>query len=316
MLFKDKSTQNKYKRRNLFDRLGSTLRLTLSNKLALIGLIITITYYIIALLDTIYPEYLGVSNMSSLTVFLPNYHGNLPSVLPTPPRFTSNIFYIFGTTQYGIPLFPAILASLKVDLGYSTIVVLVGAAVGVAIGSLAGYFGGFFDDALMRATDIFLGLPQLVFAIAITTILGRTLQNIVIALMIIWWPVYARLSRSQTLALKSSPFILAATAAGSSGIRNIYYHIIPNIFSPIFIQISLDIGSIVLLFAGLDFIGLNEGNPLLPELGKLIVIGESYLPVGIWWPIFIPGIFLLIFTVSVNMLGDGLRDSLDPKLRR
>lgn len=292
-----------------------TFKLFFKNRIAFVGFIITAVYFIIALMDAVYPQYLGVNNISSMTAFLPPGQP-LTSVIPTPPDFSGSWWFYFGTTEYGIPILPAMLAALKVDIEYSLLIVLVGMASGIIIGTLSGYFGGLIDESFMRITDIFFSLPFLIFAIAITFVLGEELINVVIALMIIWWPIYARLTRGLALSTKALNYVEAATASGSSRIRNAFVHILPNVLSPVYVQFSLDLGTIVLTFAALDFIGFNKGNPLLPELGNIIVTGQTYLAGGIWWPIVIPGIFLLIFTVAVNLMGDGLRDVLDPKLRR
>ena len=291
-----------------------TFKLFLSNRIAFIGFIITAIYFGLALLDFIYPRWLGVSNINSSLSFIANQRAN--SLLPTPPDFSGSWWYYLGTTQSRIPLLPVIFAALKIDLGYSILIVMIGMGSGVLIGSFAGFIGGYFDEFVMRLTDIFFSLPFLVFAITITFVLGLTLTNIVIALIIIWWPTYARLTRGLALQTKALKYVEAAQAAGSSRIKTVFSHIMPNVLSPVYVQISLDLGSIIQIFAALDFLGFNQGNPYLPEIGNLIYMGQNYLASGIWWPIVIPGVFLLIFTISINLMGDGLRDVLDPKLRR
>ncbi len=291
-----------------------TLKLVTKNKLALSGLIIMAIYFGLALLDAIFPQYLGVSNTNSLLVFL---HGRQPSLVePIAPTLSRGWEYIFGTTQYGIPLFPAMLAALKFDMAYSLAIVGVGIAAGMIIGTASGYLGGMLDEVMMRVTDVFFSIPQIVIALALVYTLGFQFIYIVVSLMIIWWPIYARLSRSLALSTKEMRFVEAATASGSGKARNIFVHVFPNVLSPIFVQLSLDLGIIVQVFATLEFIGLNRGNPFLPELGQLINWGEQYFVYGAWWPVIIPSLFLVIFTVGVSVLGDGLRDVLDPKLRR
>jgi peptide/nickel transport system permease protein len=292
----------------------NTMKLLLKNKLAAVGLVIVLIYFAIAILDTVYPEYLGVSNITSVFQFV---HGAISSSIPpSPPVFNKGWEYFFGTTEYGVPLFPAILAALKFDMAVSVLIVLIGASIGTIIGTIAGYYGGKLDEVLMRITDIFFTVPFLVLALTIAAVLGPSLQNIILALVIIWWPIYARLARGQALSIKSNKYIEASIAMGSSRIRNVFVHVLPNLLSPAFVQISLDLGSIIQIFATLIFIGIHTGLHNLPELGYLLSIGQPYLPDGFWWPIIIPGIFLLIFTISINLLGDGLRDVLDPRLRR
>ena len=186
---------------------------------------------------------------------------------------------------------------------------------GTILGSIAGFKGGYPDEVLMRITDVFYSIPFLILALAFIFLLGRYIEYAVYALIIIWWPIYARLARGQALYIKSMKFVEAATASGASTMRNVFSHVLPNVLSPVFVQISLDLGSIMQLFAVLFFLGVIS-DPYFPELGNIINQGQSWLAVGVWWPIVIPGIFILLFTVSVNLLGDGLRDVLDPKLRR
>lgn len=302
------------KRSPRIEDLKHTLRLFFKNKLAFSGFIIALIYFAIAILDAVYPQYLGVTNANTMLSFL---YGQQPQLTPpTAPTFSHGVMYIFGTTQYGIPLLPAILASLKFDMAYSLAIVAVGMSVGMILGTASGYLGGMFDEVMMRITDVFFSIPQIVLALALVYTLGDNFIFIVISFMIIWWPIYARLSRSLALSTKEMRYVEAAIASGSSKVRNIFVHILPNVLSPIFVQISLDIGIIIQLFAGLEYIGLNRGNPYLPELGILINWGQQYIVYGAWWPTVIPSIVLVIFTIGVSVMGDGLRDVLDPKLRR
>ncbi|MEM3852226.1 MAG: ABC transporter permease, partial [Methanomassiliicoccales archaeon] len=199
------------------------------------------------------------------------------------------------------------------------LIVFSGLAIGIILGAISGFFGGYVDEVVMRITDIFFSIPSIVLAIAFVYVLSRDgfsgLESLVIALIVIWWPTYARLTRGVTLSVKSMKYIEASIASGASRIGIVFKHVLPNVLSPAFVQLSLDLGSIVLIIAALDFIQLPIISPFVPELGKMINDGESYLVTGMWWPVTIPGLFLLLFTVSVNLMGDGLRDVLDPKLR-
>lgn len=302
------------KRNPKLEDMKHTMKLFFKNKLAFSGFVVMMIYFFIALLDFVYPQYLGVTNANTMLSFL---YGQQPQLVPpSPPTLSKGIMYIFGTTQYGIPVLPAMLAALKFDMAYSIAIVAIGVAIGMVIGTASGYLGGMVDEFMMRITDIFFSIPQIVLALAIIYTLGDNFIFIVVAFMIIWWPIYARLSRSLALSTKEMRYVEAATASGSSKFRNIFVHVFPNVLSPIFVQISLDIGIIVQLFASLEFIGLNRGNPYLPELGILINWGNQYIVYGAWWPIIIPSIFLVVFTIAVSVMGDGLRDVLDPKLRR
>src|SRR2546422_6862875 len=222
-----------------------------------------------------------------------------------------------GTTYPGIDLGDAVLKAIRIDLIYSTFVVLVGAAVGSLIGVFAGFRGGFFDEALMRVTDVTYSIPFLVFAIAVAFALAkRDFFTINLILLILWWPPYARLVRAQSLSVKERKFVEAARAAGASDARIMVRHVLPNTLAPVFVQISLDLGVVTQIFAALEFIGFNAGNLFLPELGNLINIGWTSGFRSYPWTILVPGIALLIFTVGGNLLGDGMCDVLEPRSRR
>lgn len=327
---------------------SATAKVFLKSKVAMAGLIITIFYFIIAVLDWVYPQYLGISAGNPLTNAIIDFHrsagvvwngvpfqvginadippyGSGAAITLVPPTLngpsnTPGWWWWFGGTEYSLPIFPVMLGALKWDLTYTVVIVLSGALIGTLIGTISGYYGKVIDEIVMRVTDVFFSIPFLILAIALIYVLGAHLIYVVIALVIIWWPTYARLTRGQALSVKSNKFVEAASASGSSHIRNVFVHVLPNVFAPVFVQISLDLGIVIQIFATLDFIGFRFTNPFLPELGNLIVWGDSakYIlgsPIN-WWPIIVPGIFLVIFTVAVNLLGDGLRDVLDPKLRR
>ncbi|MFG1519416.1 MAG: ABC transporter permease [Thermoplasmataceae archaeon] len=309
------------------EQFKETFRMLLRNKSGLVGMIIIVIYYIIAILDVVYPSYLGVAHDTTLSDFIPKSAGTIGAysfIKPFAPGFSHGFGYILGGGTWNIPLLTTMLAAMKFDLGYSTLIVGVGAAVGITLGTVSAYLGGIMDEVMMRITDIFFSVPFIVLAVAITAILGHNYTALIYALIIIWWPIYARLSRSLALQTKSLNYIEAARAAGSSKTRNIFVHIIPNVLSPAFVQISLDIGTIILIFATLDFLGVLYINAFLgpPELGLLITLGvggagaPDYLMTGQWWIFLFPGLMLLLFTVSANLFGDGLRDVLDPKLRR
>ena len=289
------------------------LKLFLKNKTALSGMIISIVYFILAALDYIYPQYLGVNNLDSMIVFLKGQP--VGSFLPTPPTLSNGWWYYFGTTEYEIPIFPAMLAALKYDIGFSIVIVLIGTVIGTIGGAIAGYMGGYIDGLIMRITDIFLSVPLIVLAIAVTFFLGSTFIDLVFALIIVSWPMYARLSRGVALSVRSSQFNMAAIASGSSRIRNVFVHVIPNILSPVLVQMSLSVGRVIIIFAALYYLSIVRGNPYLPELGNMMVMGQNYLADGIWWPVVIPGVFLVIFVTALNLMGDGLRDVLDPRMR-
>ncbi len=301
------------KRHPKMEDYSHTLRLLVKNKLAFVGMIVTIFYFIIALLDVVYPRYLGVSNANSLLSF-----AGPVAVTPVGPSFSHGLAGILGYTEFysrQFPLLPISFAAIKFDMGYSLFIVLVGAGIGTLVGAIAGFKGGYIDELLMRITDVFFSVPFLILALAFIFLLGRYIIMAVYALLIIWWPIYARLARGQALYIKSMKYVEAATASGASSFRNIFSHVLPNVLSPIFVQVSLDLGTIMQLLAVLFFLGVIS-DPYFPELGNIINQGQSWLGAGLWWPVLVPGLFILLFTISINLLGDGLRDVLDPKLRR
>lgn len=301
------------KRHPKMEDYSHTVRLLVKNKIALAGIIVTTIYFIIALLDLVYPQYLGVSNANDIRSWAEPL-----TARPLAPTLSHGWEHIFGDTQFlatNFPLFPIILAALKFDLGYALFIVAVGAIVGTVLGAVAGYLGGVADEILMRVTDVFYSVPFLILALAFIFLFGHYVIYAVYALIIIWWPTYARLGRGQALYVRSMKFVEASTASGASSFRNIFSHIVPNLLSPVFVQISLDLGSVMQLFAVLFFLGVIS-SPYLPELGNIISAGENWVSVGVWWPVLVPALFILMFTVSVNLMGDGLRDVLDPKLRR
>jgi peptide/nickel transport system permease protein len=152
------------------------------------------------------------------------------------------------------------------------------------------------------------------FAIAVAFVLGRALDNISLALVIVWWPLYARYSYGQALSVKENVYIEAAKASGVGSGGIMLHHIVPNVLTPMFVQVSLDLGTVVQVFAALTFVGFASGNPLLPELGTLISNGFQYA-VAAPWVVLFPGLAILIFAIGMNLLGDGLRDALDPRGR-
>jgi peptide/nickel transport system permease protein len=207
-----------------------------------------------------------------------------------------------------------IILAVPLDLEISLTIVILATIVGVALGSLAAYAGGKIDELILRVTDIFFALPALVLAIVIMVVLGRTLQNLTIAVLVTWWPYYVRLIRSQVLSEKERPYVEALRSTGASPLRILFLHILPNTIYPVIVQMTLDIGGVILTFSALMFLGFSP-NPLLPELGNLVTDGINYVFTAPWLIIF-PGLTIVIMVLGFNLLGDGIRDILDPRLRR
>ena len=220
----------------------------------------------------------------------------------------------FGTDDGGRDILARVIygtrSSLLTALGILSLASLIGTSIGLA----AGYFGGWVDEALMRMTDMFLAFPALVLAMGLAAALGPSLFNAMLATAVVWWPWYARLVRGQALHLKNEAFVEAARVAGASGLRIAVRHILRNCLTPIIVQMSLDIGYAILTLSSLSFIGLGA-QPPTPEWGSMVSIGRDYF-LDQWWIVTFPGLAIFVSVMAFNLLGDGLQESLSPRLRR
>lgn len=220
----------------------------------------------------------------------------------------------FDTDEVGRDIFTRILYGARLSLGVGVAVVLSAGLIGTVIGAISGYFGGRLDQVIMRLMDMVLAFPSLVLAMAIAATLGPNLQNAMLAIAIIKIPVYVRLARAETLVLREKLYVKAAVTFGIKPWRIITRHIIPNAISPVIIQVTLDIGDAILLVATLGFLGLGA-QPPIPEWGAMISIGWKHLLDYWWYPTF-PGLALFLASSAFNLIGDGIRDILDPKANR
>jgi len=220
----------------------------------------------------------------------------------------------FGTDDYGRDIFARSMLGIQVSLIYSLVVLVAGIPIGIVLGLIAGYYGGAVDEIISRITDMFLAFPALVLAMAISASLGAGLKSAMIALIAVWWPGYVRLIRGQVLSVKENLYVEAARAVGMGDLSIIIKHILPNVISPLIIYATLDVAGVVLTGANLSFLGLGA-QPPTPELGRIVFDGLDYLPEK-WWYSLIPGFILFLFALGFNLLGDGLRDVLDPRFRR
>ena len=219
-----------------------------------------------------------------------------------------------GTDKLGRDIFSRMLYGARISLGAGLGVVVMSAFVGTLIGIVAGYVGGWLDEGLMRVTDIFFAFPSLILAMAIAGALGPSLQNALIAVAVVTWPVYARLVRGQVLTLREREFVQAARAVGATDGVILRRHLLPNTLSPLQVQASFDMGAVILSVAGLSFIGFGA-QPPMPEWGVMISEGRNYITTH-WWLTFFPAIAMLLAVAGFNLVGDGLRDVLDPRLKK
>jgi len=219
-----------------------------------------------------------------------------------------------GTDQLGRDLLSRILHGARLSLTVGLVVVSLAGVAGIVTGLAAGFWGGLLDDVLMRLTDVFLAFPSLILAMAIAAALGPSLFNVMVAIAAVTWPIYARLTRGQVLALRERPFIEAARAIGVPNSRLLGRHLLPNVISPLLVQASFDLGSAILAAAGLSFIGFGA-QPPTPEWGVMISEGRNYIATQ-WWLSTFPALAILLVVTGFNLLGDGLRDLLDPRTRR
>lgn len=215
-----------------------------------------------------------------------------------------------GTDILGRDVFSRLLYGSQVSLLAGFSVVLLGAAFGTAVGILAAWLRGFGEEALMRFTDLVLCFPPIILALALAAALGIGTTNTIIAMLVVWWPKFARLARSLAIVQRSQEYVEAATIVGLPQKRILFRHILPNTFGPIAVLCTLDLGIAILTFAGLSFLGLGVVPPT-PEWGSMIAEGREL--VEQWWVATFPGIAILSVVVGFNFLGDGLRDWLDPK---
>lgn len=247
-------------------------------------------------------------------IFLPAEQNINQDANPAEKLLGPSSSHVFGTDELGRDIFKRILLGARISL--KTALLAVGAAIviGVPLGAVAGFFGGFIDEVIMRFTDIFLGFPSLLLAIAIAAFLGPNLDNATIAIALSWWPWYTRIVRGQAVSLKERQFVKASQALGAPSGKIILKHIIPNCIAPIIVQASMDIGGVILTIASLSFLGLGAQAPT-PEWGLMVSTSRNYF-LNAWWYSIFPGLAIFFTVLIFNLLGDGLREILDPKTRK
>jgi len=223
-----------------------------------------------------------------------------------PPNST----YLFGTDELGRDVLSRVIYGARISLPVGLIVIIFSMLVGCLIGASAGYIGGIYDLLIMRLADITMAFPSIVLALAIAAVLGPSLTNALIAMVLVWWPEYARLMRGQVLSVRNNEYVTAAIVVGVPSSRILFKHILPNTFGPILVKASMDAGSAILNIAALSFIGLGAVPPT-PEWGAMVSLGRYRF--YSWWLTTFPGLAILTVVLGYNFFGDGVRDAFDPR---
>ena len=273
--------------------LASLKRLDLSAQLALV--VVTLT-----LVVALFPAPFAASDPYTL---------DLPNRLLPPDRD-----HLFGTDNYGRDVFTRVLHGARYSLFTSLIVVAFGLTLGCAVGISAAATGGWLDEILMRLTDVVLAFPPILLAMVVVTALKPSLEVTMLTLVLIGWPEYARVMRAQALVVLSREYVLAARALGISPLAMLARHVLPNALPPLIVLASLNLGVVILSLAALGFLGLGAGQPT-PEWGRMVSDGRDYFLDAWWYPVY-PGLAIALLTLAFNVLGDTLRDILDPRIGR
>ncbi len=268
------------------------------NKMAILGLVILIILVLLALFADV------IANYDNVVI-----KQNLAHRLQGP-----SAAHWLGTDEFGRDIFARLVHGTRVSLQVGIVAVGISIVIGGILGAVAGYYGGKLDNTIMRIMDIFLAVPSILLAIAIVSALGPSIINLMLAISISSVPSYARIVRASVLSIRDQEFIEAAKAIGASNTRIIFRHIIPNSLAPVIVQATLGVASAILSTAGLSFIGLGI-QPPAPEWGSMLSGGRQYLRYA-WWVTTFPGVAIMITILSLNLLGDGLRDALDPRLKQ
>ena len=264
------------------------------NKLAVIGLLITVALVLMAVFAPLLAPYDPITQTLAERLQPPLTAGHW-----------------LGTDDFGRDIWTRILFGSRITLYIVLLVILTAPVAGLIIGTVAGYFGGWVDQVLMRITDSFLAVPKLILALALVAVLGPGMVNAVLAIAITSWPPYARVARAETLTVRNSDYIAAVKLQGAGAMRVIWGHVMPMCLPSVIIRVTLDMAGVILTAAGLGFLGLGV-QPPVPEWGLMISAGRKFL-FEQWWVATMPGLAIFIVSLGFNLLGDGLRDVLDPR---
>ncbi|MCL6706440.1 ABC transporter permease [Pseudomonas sp. R2.Fl] len=265
-----------------------------ANRLAVVGLLILLGLLFVAAFADLLAPYSPVT-------------GDLKNARLLPP----DALHWLGTDGQGRDILSRLIHGSRLTLLVVGLVAVIAAPVGLLIGTVSGYAGGWVDGVLMRVTDIFLAFPKLVLALALVAALGPGIENAILAIAVTSWPPYARIARAETMTFRNSDYIAAVRLMGASPARIVIFHIMPLCISSLIVRVTLDMAGIILTAAGLGFLGLGA-QPPLPEWGAMIADGRRFI-LDQWWVAAAPGVAILIVSLGFNLLGDGLRDALDPR---
>ncbi|MBV6650933.1 MAG: ABC transporter permease [Hoeflea sp.] len=282
-------------------RLGQAWRTWLlftGNRLGMIGLAIVVLLVLVAIFANVIAPYDPVLG------------GDLRTERLLPP----SLDHLMGTDDLARDIFSRVIHGARLTLMVVALVAIIATPIGLLVGTVSGYFGGWVDIVLMRITDIFLAFPRLILALAFVAALGPGIENAIIAIAITSWPPYARLARAETLTIRNAEHIDAIRLQGASSGRIIWGHVVPLCLSSVIIRVTLDMAGIILTAAGLGFLGLGA-QPPQPEWGAMIAGGRRFI-IDYWWVATMPGIAIFTVSLGFNLLGDGLRDVLDPKAEK
>ncbi len=278
-------------------QLKRALRRTIKTRSAQVGLVLVLGFLLIGIFAPIVSPYNARTDL------------NLKERLQPPSKE-----HPFGTDDLGRDVLTRVVHGARVSLQVGVMVVAISLSIGTILGLIAGLFGGIWDSFIMRVMDVMLSFPYVLLAIALVAALGPGLRNAMIAIGIVYIPPYARLARSMALTAREEDYVLAAQALGAGRRRILFTHILPNGLSPIIVMATLSMGTAILDAAALGFLGLGQ-QPPYPEWGKMLVDSIQFILSGSWWVMLFPGLAIMLTVLGFNLLGDGLRDALDPRLR-
>ncbi len=265
------------------------------NHLALVGLLIIVFWIIVTLAAPLLVPYEPLKQ-------------DIVNRLQSP-----SLTHLCGTDQLGRDVLSRVMYGGRISLPAALAVVILAGTVGTVVGATAGFLGGPVEELFMRITDVFMAFPTIILAMAIAAALGPNVSNAVVAMVVVWWPNYARIVRSLVLTVKENEYVAASRAVGAAEMRVLWRVVLPNSFAPVLVMGTLDLGNAILVFAGLSFLGLGA-EPSTPEWGRMISDGMAFFDQ--WWMSAFPGLAIFTIVMAFNFVGDGLRDALDPRLRQ